>query len=551
MRGGRVDTPAATIMKTSDATREPAQRWRFLTACALGLLLLTVATRLPLLGVERPIDDEVVYAVVGQTIVDGGMPYVNAVERKPPLLFYVYAAALRLFGHDNWRALHGVETAWILATMAGLYFAGRRMFDDDAGLTAALLYSIFQAWSYWNNLAFNGEVLMNLPIAWAYALAFSRARSRRFMHLFLAGGLIAVGFLLKQPAAIALVPLAILVLLPSYRQSGPFTFTHSIGQLLSLGLGFGMVLSAAAIWLWSRGLFGDAFYWTITDHAVPEFFWIKGLENTLAFTAFCVPLTAGAWVSWRDHKLWAGRRPQRLTLTLLVIVSLVGAGSSGRFYPHYYIAVIPPCALLAAPWLAQAWRAAGRERRVARLTQAWLAATVIVFAVAHGRGLSRQPAVSEAGQYLMTHSSADDRIFVWGQATRIYVDAHRRPASRFIATFPLTGLIFGAPLPAAGEQAIDTRSRIVPGSWDKLREDFAAHQPAFIVDTETAKDARYPIHQFPALEQLLFREYEPVAETADGIVYKRDLAKQDPLTAESVSSVSVHEASSTILKPSS
>jgi 4-amino-4-deoxy-L-arabinose transferase-like glycosyltransferase len=527
-------------MKTSEAPREPiprqpTPRWRFLTICALGLLVLTVATRLPLISLERPIDDEVVYAVVGQTIVDGGIPYVSAVERKPPLLFYVYAAVLRLFGHDNWRALHGVEVAWILATMAGLYLAGRRMFDDATGLMAALLYSIFQAWSYWNNLAFNGEVLMNLPIAWAYALAFSRARSARFMNLCLAGALVAVGFLLKQPASIALVPLAILILLPSYRRGGHFTFEHSIGQLLSLGFGFAMVLSAAALWLWSRGLFGEAFYWTITNHAVPEFFWIKGLENTVAFTAFCLPLTAGAWVSWRDRGLWAGRRPERLTLVLLVIVSLVGAGSSGRFYPHYYIAVIPPCALLAAPWLARAWRGTGRERRMAQVTQIWLTATVIIFAVAHGRGLSRQPAMSEAGQYLMAHSSADDRIFVWGQATRIYVDAHRRPASRFIATFPLTGLIFGAPSAAAGEHAIDTRSRIVPGSWDKLGADFAAHQPVFIVDTETAKDARYPIHQFPALEQLLFRDYEAVAETVDGIIYKRDRSKQDPLTAEPAS----------------
>ncbi len=522
-------------MKTSDAPRQPAGRWRFRSVCTLGLLVLTVATRAPLLSVERPIDDEVVYAVVGQTIVDGGMPYVSAVERKPPLLFYVYAAALRLFGHDNWRALHGVEIAWILVTMAGLYVAGRRMFDDETGLMAALLYCIFQAWSYWNNLAFNGEVLMNLPIAWAYAFAVGRGRSGRLMNLFLAGGLIAVGFLLKQPAAIALIPLAFLVLLPSYRRHGHFGLGHSIVQVLSLGLGFTTVLGAAAVWLWSRGLFDEAFYWTITNHAVPAFFWIKGLENTLAFTAFCLPLTAGAWVSWRDRGLWAERRPERFTLALLVSVSFVGAGSSGRFYPHYYIAVIPPCALLAAPWLARAWRGAGQKRRIARVTQAWLTATVIIFAVAHGRGLSRQPAVSEAGQYLRTHSSADDRIFVWGQATRIYIDAHRRPASRFIATFPLTGLIFGAPAPAAGEPAIDTRSRIVPGSWDQLSADFAAHQPAFIVDTETAKDAQYPVHQFPALEQFLFRDYEVVAETSDGIVYRRNLATPDPLSAEPAS----------------
>src|SRR4029079_2169161 len=106
-------------------------------------------------------------------------------------------------------------------------------------------------------------------------------------------------------------------------------------------------------------------------------------------------------------------------------------------------------------------------------------------------------------QYLITHSAPHDRFFVWGQTTRIYVDAHRRPASRFIATFPLTGLIFGAPRPGPGATPIDTRSRIVPGSWDSRAEDFAPHPPEFIVYTESTPDALYPVRHFPALEQLL------------------------------------------------
>src|SRR5262249_24395055 len=240
---------------------------------------------------------------------------------------------------------------------------------------------------------------------------------------------------LKQPAAIALVPLGLYVISSSRSPTNRFASRDWFGPLASLFIGFSTVLLAIAVWLFTRGLLGDAFYWTITNHAIPQVYWIKGVENTLAFTAFCLPMTASAWVSALDPALWNTRRAERHALVALVVASLVGAASSGRFYPHYYIAVIPACALLAAPWLAQAWPATGRELRVGQLAQAWLAVTVIIFAVAHTRGLSRQPAVSEAAQYLITHSSAQDRIFVWGQTTRIYVDAHRRPASRYIATF--------------------------------------------------------------------------------------------------------------------
>jgi hypothetical protein len=165
------------------------------------------------------------------------------------------------------------------------------------------------------------------------------------------------------------------------------------------------------------------------------------------------------------------------------------------------------------------------------LTQAWLAITVAVFAVAHARGLARQPAISEAGRYVMTHSSAQDRIFVWGQETRIYIDAHRRPASRYIATFPLTGLIFGAPPPSAGEPPVDTSARIVPGAWNNLRNDFSQHEPTFIVDTEASPNAMYPVRQFPVIAELLASEYVAVALTAEGVIYRRDASKRNQLAA--------------------
>ena len=65
---------------------------------ALGIVLLTVAIRLPSLSHPQPIDSEAMYSVVANEIVDGGRPYVDAVERKPPLLFWTYAAVFKVAG---------------------------------------------------------------------------------------------------------------------------------------------------------------------------------------------------------------------------------------------------------------------------------------------------------------------------------------------------------------------------------------------------------------------------------------------------------------------
>src|SRR5258708_17176262 len=68
---------------------------------ALGIVLLTVVTRLPSLLHPQPIFNEAIYSVVANEIVDGGRPYVDAVERKPPLLFWTYAAIFEVAADDN------------------------------------------------------------------------------------------------------------------------------------------------------------------------------------------------------------------------------------------------------------------------------------------------------------------------------------------------------------------------------------------------------------------------------------------------------------------
>jgi Dolichyl-phosphate-mannose-protein mannosyltransferase len=261
------------------------------------------------------------YSVVANEIVDGGRPYADAVERKPPLLFWTYAAVFKIAGKFNWKALHIVALVWTLCAMAGLYVIGRELFDRNTGLIAALFYGVFQPWWTWKTLSFDGEMLMNLPIILAWAIAFGRGSSRLRPELFVAGALLGAAFLLKQPAAIAAVPFGIYLLLPSYRASRSLTRINSIIQATTLTAGFFAVLGLVTIVLWKQGILRDAFYWTITDHDIPHVFWQKGIVNTLIFLGTCLPLLFGAIMACRDKsEIWTrtarcfsdwrcGRRP--------------------------------------------------------------------------------------------------------------------------------------------------------------------------------------------------------------------------------------------------
>jgi hypothetical protein len=289
-----------------------------------------------------------------------------------------------------------------------------------------------------------------------------------------------------------------------------------------LTTGFFGTLALVTSVLHGQGILREAIYWTITDHTIPYVFWKKGILVTLAYVVGFLPLLIGAAMAIRDkHAIWAGKNAERTALLGLLVASAVGAAAGARFYEHYYIQLVPPLALLAAPYYAQLW--AGRIQSHHWLlrpvvTYAWLALTAVAVSTWDWLELSGRREPLETGRYLLEHSAPNDRIFVWGQTSKIYLDARRHPACRYIATFPLTGFVFGGLPPG-----IDTRNRILPGAWATLEKDFAKHPPAYIVDNQAEPGSRYPVRDFPILAKLIAERYQPVARTAEGVVYRTNV----------------------------
>src|ERR1700686_3683393 len=301
--------------------------------------------------------------------------------------------------------------------------------------------------------------------------------------------------------------------------SRSLTKTESIIHAALLAAGFFAVLGAVTLILAREGILGAAFYWTITDHTIPYIFWGRGVLHTLAFVGACLPVVIGAAMALRDRRgLWVKNKAERLALLGLTAASAIGAAASFRFYPHYYIQLIPPLALLAAPSYARLWsRKTQPQRRLRRaISYAALGIATVTFSIFPWWSLASLPGSSEAARYLSDHSSTADRIFIWGpNAAQIYLEAQRRPACRYVLTFPLTGLVFWGDLPG-----VDTRDRILPGAWVTLEQDFNEHPPAYIADLYSSRDAQYPLANFPILATLLKEHYQRVAQTAEGVIYR-------------------------------
>ena len=82
----------------------------------LAILALTVVVRLPSLFMPLWNLDEAVYAVVGESINDGGVPYRDAADHKPPLPHFAFALIFHLFGQYNMTAAHTV----LMGMIAGI-----------------------------------------------------------------------------------------------------------------------------------------------------------------------------------------------------------------------------------------------------------------------------------------------------------------------------------------------------------------------------------------------------------------------------------------------
>jgi 4-amino-4-deoxy-L-arabinose transferase-like glycosyltransferase len=175
--------------------------------------------------------------------------------------------------------------------------------------------------------------------------------------------------------------------------------------------------------------------------------WREQATYLLAFPGLPLLLAALALAAaaWRERDL---RRIVALGLGWLLL-AWVSARSTGRTYPHYFVPITPPLALLAGIGLAAVLRRAPQAR--VAVVAAVLCALAATLALEGWRASVAVPpdrrwlstdnspvaSVDDAADYVHRITDADDRVYVvTGGATNggqlLYWLADRRPADRLI-----------------------------------------------------------------------------------------------------------------------
>ncbi|MFI1762544.1 ArnT family glycosyltransferase [Streptomyces sp. NPDC020800] len=476
---------AAPLAPTRSVTTRRAYWARLLPALAA----LACATRIP--SFARPLwnPDEGYLAVQARLLAQGGQLYETVVDRKPPLVPWLYEAAFAVCGSGSLTPVRVLAVLAQLLTAVLLASLARRRWGDTAGRTAGVLYLLVSVGLNPEDAQAATFEVFILPCTAAAMWCADRGRWGA------AGTAVACAFLAKQTGAAVLLPAAVLLHRAGTPRAGA----------LRLAAGLAVPVLCAALVTDPAGFL----FWTVTGSAAYASFTgselhvlVRAVANTAILAVACAGLIPPLVRSLRT----ARSRAADLWLWLASSAAAVILGF--HFFGHYYLQLTAPVALLATAAL----RTAPRERLTGAVVTSACCCTLFL---AWGL-LAPRPELVHAqrlASVLAQRTAPADRVLVWGMHPETYWLARRTPATRYLTAGLLTNYSGGRDGPQVGEKYA------VEGAWPVFRAELAGRAPALVVDDSRGKP--YAPDRVPSLRRLLQARYEEVGTVDGAVLYAR------------------------------
>jgi hypothetical protein len=505
--------------------------------------------------------DQGIYALVGEGLLHGKLPYRDLWDFKPPGIFFVYAFAQGVFG----KTMLAPRVLEVCALLGLVYCSGRlsqtffgsRTVGYVGGAVAALIHAQLEFWHTGQPETFGGLLTF---VALVLATEEGK-RERRLFRWLLVGAVFGCAALLKPPlGGGALVCAAYLAKREQLRAGN-----LRAGVLPTLLVCGGVVLPFALCLSYFALAGGwSALVWTMRDFTPG--YTALGWEDARAagmlyyaieeaFFKFSALAAAGVFAAAAITPMHGREREGIFIILGVIALHVTGIAMQGKFFPYHYAATLPLIAFVAGLGLYKLFRRclAGGFGGVVAFT-AFVAVTLAMRTAVRDlpqdfwdrsairmRYLLRLPpydnreAVDEelatvadvsltadraVARELRARTPAGAKVYIWGFEPVIYWLADRPPASRFIYNVP--------------QRTTWERER----SRADLVRDLRQNPPAAIVVqrndifpmvTGNTLDSRREVVNFPELARLLSDNYELSSTVEDFEIYlKRTRAAAGP-----------------------
>lgn len=504
------------------------------------ILLAVTVIALPLL--TYPLGrDQGEFATIGRGILDGGVPYRDLWNPKPPAVFYVYALAMSILGRTP-VAIRAIDFIIVPIMCLGLYWLGKRIDNQRIGLWAALLFPVFYfTETFWTLTQNDGIVLvpMILGMVCVFKAVDTSQRSYSALWAFLAGALGAYTIWFKYPFAL-FIGVQVLAYLLLRRSSIRLS---DIGSFL---LGLLLIGGGGVLYLMSIGAWNDLLesarvtsQYTALTFNLQDFGSL--LETALGFRWQqwgLLALLAGGWfvIVWLRGKA----RGAGWIITLLWLL----AGTAmmviqAKAYDYHWLPMLPPLILMGAgginlgiDWLQRI--GAEKFSLVTRYTShittfallGLMTASIWPKALPYITGQEDQVAYFhhfQAGEfvadesiqvadYLKQRLAPGDSLFIWGFRPEVYFLSGLNPGCRFIFQFPLVGSWYP---PEWRKEAVDTLWASMPPYALVLQVDYMPWV------TGSKDDSNTLLQGYTEMNNWLIANYERDTQIGNFFLWRR------------------------------
>jgi hypothetical protein len=454
-------------------------RWFF--AILFALLL---AARLTHSRILWP--DDTLPLAAAYRVARGARLYADVWFDKPPLVSWIYLA----FGAQPGWPLRLAGAVYIAVAAAFAWWAARTRWSDREGRWAAGLTAFFLTFGLPSAvLPLASDSLLIAPHFAAIGCTWARRPAA-------AGVAAGVGLLASSKALF--VAAACLV------WNGKAAIPFALGAAVPCGV--------AAAWMAWQGSLAEcwrqAFVWgrLYAEHTFVTQPLREGLVRSANWLGFHAALAAGAGVALR-------READRWRWLLWLALAGAGVAAGLRFFPRYYFLLLAPLVLAAARGAAAL--SATRRGRFA------LAVLLVIPAARFGPryltlALDRDPEWSDTALDRDSRAVAalvrDARsLAVWGFRSEIFVYSGVPPASRFLETQPVSGVL--------ADRHLFRSDAIAPEFVAPQRAEWLRSSPDVVVDALGPLNPAMALARQPWLADWISR-YRESARTRYSVVYR-------------------------------
>jgi hypothetical protein len=417
----------------------------------VAVLLIVAAARLRRL--DFPLErDEGEYAYAGQLILQGIPPYALAYNMKFPGTYYAYAAIMALFGETP-AGIHFGVLLMTTATALMLYWLGKKMLDETAGLVAAASYALLAAGVSMLGQAGHATQFCAFFVTAGMCLMWRVRQKESWPALAASGALFGTAVLMKQHAAIIAAWAGLSFAFAKFSRAKE-ALIRRVGSVAVYGLSMLAPLGLCCLWLWHAGTFGAFKFWTFdyarayasieTLSGGAGLFWHNFVWVVISGIMLWLLAAVGLVLIW-----WDGRLEKfRGWLFGFCVSSALAVSLDFYFRPHYFLIAAPALALLAGAAVSGVcqWRTGEKYMpgiyvfmvvlTIATCAEPWFFMPKFKLA-REVYGFDPLPEAEVVAKFIRDNSPPAARVAVLGSEPEIYFLSHRRSATGYIYTFAL------------------------------------------------------------------------------------------------------------------